>query len=88
MKTLLALLLLSNVCLAQEKSIQIQPTVRIVITDEPCEVEPLHFAYAVETVLEEYALGCWYRDNGEVYVRLKNGNKYYDYRFLESNFKN
>ena len=89
MKTAILLSVLLASChpvQAQEKYIQIEPTVQIVLTDEPCSEAKLSKAYAVETVLEEYATGCWYRANGEVMVRLKNGNHFYDYRYLESSF--
>lgn len=82
----LALLMSLNVG-AQEKYVQLDPTVALVITDEPCNEAGLNVAYAVETILKEYATGCWYRNNGEVLVRLKNGNHYYDYRYLESSFR-
>lgn len=73
---------------AQEKYIQIEPTVVIVITDDPCGEANLKRAYAFETVIEDVANGCWYSASGEVLVRLKNGNHFNDYRYLESSFKN
>jgi hypothetical protein len=87
-KLLLIVALLSSLNVsAQEKYIQLEPTVRMVITDEPCGEGKLHKAYAVETLLNEVATGCWFRSNGEVMIRLQNGNHYYDYRYLEGSFR-
>lgn len=90
MKTsiLLSIILAScNFAHAQDKAIQLEPTVYLVVTDEPCADNNLKIAYAVETVNEEYAIGCWYRLNGEIIARLPNGAKFQDYRYLESEFK-
>lgn len=90
MKTAIVLSVLLASChpvYAQEKAIQLEPNVYLVITDEQCGEANLHKAYAVETVTNDYAVGCWYRAGGEILVRLQNGNHFDDYRYLESGFK-
>jgi hypothetical protein len=91
MKALLLTVLLASCNMApayaQDRYKEMNDDVSMVLTDEPCGEAGLRFAYAVELHLLETAQGCWFSQDGEAFIRLRNGEKLQDYRYLESDFK-
>jgi len=63
------------------------PNVNFVITGDPCGEASLRLIYAVETKTQDTVSGCWFEVDGEVMARIKNGDKYQEYRFLRIEFR-
>lgn len=100
MKMLLAsLTLLSNISYAGapvERVKDIEPTVQLTITEEPCKVFSINGAtdvfraYIVDTSIGKKAEGCWQLERGSIVhidIVVPDEKSYYSYRYPASDFQ-
>lgn len=87
--------LTANAALPVEMVKDVEPTVQMVLTEEPCtmwQVAPEHKvfkAYVTDSKVSKTAYGCWEMEPGfivHVDVVLPDEHSYYSYRYPASDF--
>lgn len=96
MKKYLLLALIPLSVHAQEYIKDIEPTVQMALTDQPCKVfalekgvEEVYMAYVVDTAIGKRAEGCWQREPKHMVhidIVVPDEKSYFSYRYPESDF--